>query len=77
MTDYKTLRIPAEAYQEARNSKKDSETWGEFIQRCADTRPEIREFVDVTDFDAAPDAVSLDANERQKIAEEVATLLTR
>jgi len=77
MVDYKTLRVPEDAYDAAKDSKHDAETWGEFLQRCADTRPEIREFVDVTDFDAAPDAVSLDANERQKIAEEVATLLTR
>ena len=69
MTEYKTLRIPAEAYQEARDSKKDSETWGEFIQRCADTRPNITELVEQSQ------TVSLEAEERRKIAEEVTSRL--
>jgi predicted CopG family antitoxin len=65
MTDYKTLRIPAEAYHEARDCKKDSETWGEFVQRCSDTRPNITELVEQSQ------TVSLEAVERQKIAEAV------
>lgn len=46
MTEYKTLRVPEDAYDAAQDAKRDAETWGEFLQRCSDTRPEIREFVE-------------------------------
>jgi len=46
MTEYKTLRVPATDYENAREAKKESETWGEFLQRCSQTRPEIVEYVD-------------------------------
>jgi len=49
MVDYKTIRIPAEDYEQAKQSKRDSETWGEFVQRCTDEPPEVREFVDATE----------------------------
>jgi len=46
MTDYKTLRVPEDAYDIAKESKREKETWGEFLQRCSDNPPEIREFVE-------------------------------
>jgi len=49
MTEYKTLRVPEDAYVEARASKKNSETWGDFLQRCSENPPEMREFVEVDD----------------------------
>jgi len=44
-TEYKTLRVPAEDYEQARESKHDSETWGEFLQRCSENPPENVELV--------------------------------
>jgi len=48
--DYKTIRVPADDYDAAKASKHDSETWGEFLQRCTDEPPEVREFVDADDL---------------------------
>jgi len=47
--DYKTIRVPADDYDAAKASKHDQETWGEFVQRCTDEPPEVREFVDATE----------------------------
>jgi len=68
-TEYKTLRVPAEDYEQARESKHDSETWGEFLQRCSENPPETKEYVDATR------GVQLEATEREKIAREVAEQL--
>jgi len=69
MVEYKTLRVPADAYEEARESKDDSETWGEFLQRCSENPPETKEYVDATR------GVQLEATEIEKIAREVAERL--
>lgn len=45
MVDYKTIRVPESAYEKAKESKRSAETWGEFIQRCTEEPPEIRELV--------------------------------
>lgn len=57
MTEYKTLRVPEESYHAAKDAKHDDETWGEFLQRCSETRPEIREFVDASELDDSGDGV--------------------
>lgn len=36
MADYKTMRVPEAAWEAARDAKQDGETWGEYLQRCAD-----------------------------------------
>jgi predicted CopG family antitoxin len=46
-TEYKTLRVPKPDYEKARESKEESETWGEFLQRCSENPPETVEFVEV------------------------------
>ena len=46
MTEYKTLRVPEEAYELAQDAKQDDETWGEYLRRCSDNPPEVREFVE-------------------------------
>ena len=69
MVDYKTLRVPAEDYEQARESKDDSETWGEFLRRCSENPPETKEYVDATR------GVQLEATEYEKIAREVADQL--
>jgi hypothetical protein len=65
MVEYKTLRVPEPDYEEARESKHDSETWGEFLQRCSENPPETKEYVDATR------GVQLEATEYEKIAREV------
>ena len=49
-TEYKTLRVPEPAYKNAKENKRDSETWGDYLQRCTDNPPEIREFVEAADL---------------------------
>ena len=39
--------MPQGAADEARDAKRNSETWGDYLRRCADSDPEVREFVDV------------------------------
>jgi len=79
MTNYKTLRIPQDAYDAAREAKRERETWGDFVQRCSQTPPEVREFVDaaVAEHPQTSDTVTLDASEHRKIAEAVAEVLGR
>jgi len=50
-TEYKTLRVPEPDYEEARESKNDSETWGEFLQRCSENPPENVELVPVDELE--------------------------
>ena len=45
--EWTTIRVPQGAADEARDAKRNSETWGDYLRRCADSDPEVREFVDV------------------------------
>ena len=47
--EWTTIRVPQGAADEARDAKRNSETWGDYLRRCADSDPEVREFVDVQD----------------------------
>jgi len=69
MVEYKTLRVPEPDLEKARESKHDSETWGEFLQRCSENPPETKEYVNATR------GVQLEATEYEKIAREVAKQL--
>ena len=71
--DYSTLRIPTPDYENAKESKRENETWGEFIQRCTDNPPEIKEFVETDKIDTG--AAELEATTITQIAEEVARQL--
>ena len=46
MTEYTSIRITKAAKQAAQESKAESETWNEYLQRCTDNPPEIREYVE-------------------------------
>lgn len=48
--DYKTMRVPEDAHEIAKESKREKETWGEFLQRCSNNPPETREFVDAEEI---------------------------
>ena len=45
MTEYTSIRVTKAAKQAAQESKADSETWNEYLQRCTDNPPEVREYV--------------------------------
>jgi hypothetical protein len=51
VTEYKTLRVPADAYEVAKDSKQETETWGEFLRRCSENPPETIEYVDADELE--------------------------
>ncbi len=83
--EYKTMRVPKEAWEVANETKRDGETWGEFLQRCSNNPPEIREFVEKSStsnsgtdveqkldrIEAAQRTVDLEATAINQIADEV------
>ena len=73
MTEYTSIRVTQEAKENAEASKRDGETWNEYLQRCTDNPPEIREFVDAESLDAG--TAELEATTINQIAEEVARRL--
>jgi len=72
MTEYKTLRVPADAYTEAQKARQEhDDTWGEYLRRCAENPPEERTVVDAEHVTAAmlrelPEKVADELRERQR-----------
>lgn len=62
--DYTALRVTEAAKAEAEASKRDDETWSDYVRRCTDNPPETREFVEASavggdiDEDDLADAVA-------------------
>jgi hypothetical protein len=50
MTDYTTIRVSQDAKAAAQEAKREQETWNDYIQRCTDEPPVVREFVDADDL---------------------------
>ena len=48
--EWTTIRVPQGAADEARDAKHHKETWGDYLRRCADSDPEVREFVDAEEL---------------------------
>lgn len=77
MSDYKTMRVPEGAWRDAKAAKRDGETWGEYLQRCADVdtastdAPEVVEASVDTDEIATKVLDDLTATLPKKIAEEM------
>jgi len=46
MTDYTTIRVSEDAKAQAQEAKREEETWNDYIQRCTEEPPEVREFVE-------------------------------
>lgn len=44
--DYTAIRVSTDAKKEAAEVKRDGETWDDYIRRCTENPPEVREFVD-------------------------------
>ena len=76
MTEYTSIRVTVDAKEKAEASKRDGETWNEYLQRCTANPPEVREYVDADAVESSG-SVSLEASERRKIAQEVAEELQR
>jgi hypothetical protein len=71
--NWKTLRVPAEAYEKAKTQKtQHNRTWGE---QLVTEDPEVVEVVPVSEDKSKP--VELDASQISRIAEEVAEELQR
>ena len=49
MTEYTSIRVTQEAKDAAETSKRDGETWNDYLQRCTDNPPSVTEFVPVED----------------------------
>ena len=73
MTEYTSIRVTQEAKEAAQESKADSETWNEYLQRCTDNPPELKEFVEADKIDTG--TAELEATTINQIAEEVARRL--
>ena len=73
MTEYTSIRVTVDAKENAEASKREGETWNEYLQRCTDNPPEVREYVDADAISTGD--VTLDATERQRIAQEVVEAL--
>ena len=48
--EWTTIRVPQGAADEARDAKHHKETWGDYLRRCEDSDPEVREFVDAEEL---------------------------
>ncbi len=47
--EYTSLRVSQAAKDAAQEAKQEGETWDDYIQRCSNNPPEIREFVEASD----------------------------
>ena len=77
MTEYKTMRVPKAALEKARESKRETETWGEFLQRCSNEPPEIREFVEAGGDNSGECEVSGELQDIQTELESINSKLKR
>ena len=48
MTDWKTMRVPVDAWNDAKDAKREGETWGEFLRRCSEASPTQDAHADTT-----------------------------
>jgi len=46
--EYTSIRVSESAKQWAADAKGENETWDEYIRRCSEHPPEVREFVENT-----------------------------
>ena len=50
--DYTAIRVSTDAKEAAESAKRDGETWDDYIRRCTENPPEIREFVESANGDS-------------------------
>lgn len=55
MTEYKTLRVPEDAYEQAQQARQETgDTWAEYLRRCSNNPPEE---INVVDADHVTEAL--------------------
>ncbi len=69
--EYTSIRVSQSAKDAAEESKQENETWDEYIQRCSNNPPEVREFVEADADGLAYDDVV--AATRKAIRDELPT----
>ena len=50
--EYTAIRVSKQAKEQAEAAKRDGETWDDYIRRCTENPPEIREFVESANGDS-------------------------
>jgi len=55
--DYTAIRVSTDAKEAAESAKRDGETWDDYIRRCTENPPEVREFVE---SGSVPDSSGVD-----------------
>jgi len=46
-TEYKAIRVSKDVKDKAADAKRDGETWDEYVLRCTENPPEVREYAEV------------------------------
>jgi hypothetical protein len=44
--DYTTIRVTEAAKAQAEQSKREDETWNDYILRCSENPPEVKEYIE-------------------------------
>lgn len=44
--DYTAIRVEPDAKEAAEQAKKDGETWSDYIRRCTENPPKVKEYVE-------------------------------
>lgn len=79
MSEYKTMRVPAEAWKTAKAAKKPDESWGEYLLRCTKNPPEIKEYTNAervatsitAELNIDADGARTEINELQDMVDEL------
>jgi hypothetical protein len=72
MTDYTTIRVTEQAKEQADESKRDSETWDDYLQRCTDNPPEEITVVESEGVETIANRLDdLESQLPRKVAEEL------
>ena len=75
--DYTAIRVSKASKEQAEAAKRDGETWDDYIRRCTDNPPEVKEFVSAkdvaaqSDFEPSGQTVDLEATTINKIVRQV------
>ena len=72
--DYTAIRVTEAVKDQAQDAKQEGETWDEYVLRCTEHPPEVREFVESTDTDEIVNGLKseldfLTKEEAERIAE--------
>ena len=77
MTEYTSIRVTVDAKEDAEESKRDGETWNEYLQRCTDNPPEVREYVELGDLQDRLDRIESAASAAEERTGSIQNTLER